>query len=109
LQDIVLSVERLTVYREAYAAVQDVSFSLAAETDTAIVGPNGAGKTTLVQAILGILPRQAGNVFILGQPLTRRGFLPPPIRRQIAYLPQKFLFDLRIPMTVEELVGTGMG
>jgi zinc/manganese transport system ATP-binding protein len=107
LQDIVLSVEHLTVHRETFAAVQDVSFSLAAGTDTAIVGPNGAGKTTLVQAILGILPRQAGHVCILGQPLSRRGFLSPPIRQQIAYLPQNFLFDRRIPMTVEELVGLG--
>jgi zinc/manganese transport system ATP-binding protein len=107
LQDIVLSVEHLTVYRETYAAVQDVSFALEAGTDTAIVGPNGAGKTTLVQAILGILPRQAGEVLILGQPLTRRGLLPASIRQQIAYLPQNFLFDRRIPMTVEELVGLG--
>jgi zinc transport system ATP-binding protein len=107
LQDIVLSVEHLTVYRETYAAVQDVSFALEAGTDTAIVGPNGAGKTTLVQAILGILPRQAGEVLILGRPLTRRGSLPPSIRQQIAYLPQNFLFDRRIPMTVEELVGLG--
>lgn len=107
MQDIVLSVERLTVYRETFAAVQDVSFVLEAGTDTAIVGPNGAGKTTLVQAILGILPCQLGRVFILGQPLSRRGFLPLPIRQQIAYLPQNFLFDRRIPMTVEELVGLG--
>jgi zinc transport system ATP-binding protein len=107
LQDIVLSVEQLTVYRETYAAVQDVSFALEAGTDTAIVGPNGAGKTTLVQAILGILPRQSGDVLILGQSLTRRGNLPSSIHQQIAYLPQNFLFDRRIPMTVEELVGLG--
>jgi zinc/manganese transport system ATP-binding protein len=107
LREIVLSVERLTVYRETYAAVQDVSFSLESGTDTAIVGPNGAGKSTLVQAILGILPRQTGDVFILGQPLSRQGFLAPAIRQQIAYLPQNFLFDRRIPMTVEELVGLG--
>jgi zinc/manganese transport system ATP-binding protein len=107
LREIVLSVEQLTVYRETYAAVQDVSFSLETGTDTAIVGPNGAGKSTLVQAILGILPRQTGNVLILGQPLSRRGFLAPAIRQQIAYLPQNFLFDRRIPMTVEELVGLG--
>jgi zinc/manganese transport system ATP-binding protein len=103
----VLTVEGLTVYRETYAAVQDVSFSLEAGTDTAIVGPNGGGKTTLVQAILGILPRQTGEVFILGQPLSPRGFLAPAIRQQIAYLPQNFLFDRRIPITVEELVGLG--
>ncbi|HEY9882242.1 MAG TPA: metal ABC transporter ATP-binding protein [Thermosynechococcaceae cyanobacterium] len=102
-----LSIERLTVYRETYAAVQDVSFALEAGTDTAIVGPNGAGKSTLVQALLGILPRQAGEIFILGQPLSRKGFLPPRLRQQIAYLPQNFLFDRRIPMTVTELVGLG--
>ena len=107
MQDIVLSVEQLTVYRETYAAVQDVSFALEAGTDTAIVGPNGAGKSTLVQAILGILPCQSGNVFILGQPLSRKGSLTPQIRQQIAYLPQNFLFDRRIPITVEELVGLG--
>ena len=107
MSDTVLSVERLTVYRETYAAVQDVSFALEAGTDTAIVGPNGAGKSTLVQALLGILPRQAGEIFILGQPLSRKGFLPPRLRQQIAYLPQNFLFDRRIPMTVTELVGLG--
>lgn len=107
MQNIVLSVERLTVYRDNYAAVQDVSFCLDAGTDTAIVGPNGAGKTTLVQAILGILQRQAGKVLILGHALTRRGCLPSRIRQQIAYLPQNFLFDRRIPMTAEELVGLG--
>lgn len=107
MNEAVLVVERLTVYRETYAAVQDVSFSLAAGTDTAIVGPNGAGKSTLVQAILGILPRQAGDVFVLGQSLSRKGSLSAQVRQQIAYLPQNFLFDRRIPMTVEELVGLG--
>jgi zinc/manganese transport system ATP-binding protein len=107
LKEAVLAVEQLTVYRETYAAVQNVSFELEAGTDTAIVGPNGAGKSTLVQAILGILPRQAGNIFILGQPLSRKGSLAPQIRQQIAYLPQNFLFDRRIPITVEELVGLG--
>lgn len=107
MKEVVLVVEQLTVYRETYAAVQDVSFELEAGTDTAIVGPNGAGKSTLVQAILGILPRQTGDVFILGQPLSRKGSLASQIRQKIAYLPQNFLFDRRIPMTVEELVGLG--
>jgi zinc transport system ATP-binding protein len=107
LKELVLSVERLTVYRETYAAVQDVSFALEAGTDTAIVGPNGAGKSTLVQAILGVLPWQAGEIFILGQSLSRKGSLAPHIRQQVAYLPQNFLFDRLIPITVEELVGLG--
>ncbi|MEI6617041.1 MAG: ATP-binding cassette domain-containing protein, partial [Cyanobium sp. ELA507] len=65
----VLDVHHLTVHRDAVAVVDDVSFSLAPETDTALVGPNGAGKSSLVQALLGILPRSAGTIRLLGHPL----------------------------------------
>lgn len=107
MEEAVLIVEGLTVHRGDYAAVKNVSFALAGGTDTAIIGPNGAGKSTLIQALLGILPRQAGNVFILGQPLNRIGQLALQVRQQIAYLPQNFLVDRRIPITVEEVVGLG--
>ncbi|HEY9646284.1 MAG TPA: metal ABC transporter ATP-binding protein [Chroococcidiopsis sp.] len=107
MREAILAVEQLTVYRETHAAVQNVSFILEAGTDTAIVGPNGAGKSTLVQALLGILPRQSGSIYILGHPVSLSGALPRRIRHQIAYLPQNFLFDRRIPMTVGELVGLG--
>lgn len=107
LQDEVVRVEGLNVYREQQLAVQNVSFSLLAGTDTAVVGPNGAGKSTLVQAVLGILPRQAGDVQILGESLSRQGQLKASVRQQIAYLPQRFWFDRLTPITVEELVSLG--
>ena len=107
MSDPVLVVNELTVYRETYAAVQNVSFTVPAGMDTAIVGPNGAGKSTLIQAVLGILPHQSGEVFVLGQPLSPKGHLPAGVRQQIAYLPQNFLFDRRLPITVRELVGLG--
>lgn len=105
----VLEVEGLTVYRGAYAAVRGVSFHLNSGTATAIIGPNGAGKSTLVQAILGIIPWKAGKVSILGQSLGPSSHLPTRVRQNIAYLPQSFLFDRGIPMTVAELVGLGWG
>lgn len=103
----ILVVNGLSVYRETHWAVQNVTFSVQPGTDTAIVGPNGAGKSTLVQAILGILPRQSGEVIMLGHFLSPQGYLPAEVRQQIAYLPQSFLFDRRIPITVSELVGLG--
>jgi zinc transport system ATP-binding protein len=109
LNDPVLVVQGLTVYRETHLAVQEVSFTVPAGTDTAIVGPNGAGKSTLIQAVLGILPRQGGQILVLGHALSAKGYLPPAVRQQIAYLPQNFLFDRRIPITVSELVGLGWG
>lgn len=107
MPDILLAIEQLTVYRDTSPAIQGVTFTLEAGTDTAIIGPNGAGKSTLVQAMLGILPRHSGHVWVLGQPLSRSGYLPAAIREQIAYLPQNFLFDRKIPMTVSEFVGLG--
>ena len=107
MSDPVLVVKGLTVYRETHAAVQNVSFTVPAGMDTAIVGPNGAGKSTLIQTILGILPRRSGEVFVLGQPLSPKGKLPAAVRQQIAYLPQNFLIDRRIPITVSEFVGLG--
>ena len=78
----VLDVSGLTVRRDAVIAVDNVSFSLESETDTALVGPNGAGKSTLVQALLGILPPSAGSIRVLGHTMGPQGQLPRAVREQ---------------------------
>jgi zinc transport system ATP-binding protein len=98
-----LKVENLNVYRGNYTALRDVSFELRSGTNVAVVGPNGAGKSTLVQAILGLIPRRSGAVEILGRPLEKLG----PVRSQIGYIPQNFLFDRTFPISVKEVVGLG--
>lgn len=103
----VLEVEGLRVLRDGVLAVDDVSFQLAAESDTALVGPNGAGKSSLVGAILGLIPRQAGEVRILGQRLGPAGQLPAQVRAQLAFLPQALPLQGRLPLTVAEFVGFG--
>ncbi|MGC1528776.1 MAG: metal ABC transporter ATP-binding protein [Phormidesmis sp.] len=103
----VLLIDQLTVRRGQQTTLQDISFSLEAGTDVAIIGPNGAGKSTLVQSILGILPRETGTVQLLGQTLGQKGSIPASVRHQVAYLPQNFLVDRRLPLTVEELVALG--
>jgi zinc transport system ATP-binding protein len=105
----VLAVEALNVYQGTYKAVQNVSFTLKAGTDTALIGPNGAGKSSLVKAILGILPRHSGAIAFLGQPLDRSAHRHARLRQQIAYLPQNFVFDRGLPMTVAEMVDLGWG
>lgn len=107
MAEMVLEVSHLSVRREGVTAVDDVSFQLRAESDTALVGPNGAGKSTLVQAILGILPRQAGVVRFLGCSLGSRGQLPRELRARLAYLPQTLIPRGRFPLTVAEFVGLG--
>lgn len=103
----VLLVEGLSIRRGEQLAVEQVSFQLARETDTALVGPNGAGKSSLVAALLGLLPRAAGTVQILGQELGPAGQLSRSVRAQIAYLPQSLALQGRFPLTVGEFVGFG--
>jgi len=103
----ILEVSHLSVRREGRQAVSDVSFALTAETDTALVGPNGAGKSTLVQAVLGLIRRQAGSVRILGHRLGEAGDLPRSVRDQIAYLPQLFAPRGLLPLSVAEFVALG--
>jgi zinc transport system ATP-binding protein len=105
--DPVLVVDGLSVRRHDSLAVEQVSFELLHETDTALVGPNGAGKSTLVAAVLGLLPRAAGSVRILGRGLGPSGELPRAIRAQIAYIPQSLALQGRFPLTVREFVGFG--
>jgi ABC-2 type transport system ATP-binding protein len=60
----------------------DVSFDLRAGEVLGLIGPNGAGKTTLLEAIAGLLPADAGEVFWRGAPL------PSASRREVVfYLP----------------------
>ncbi len=107
MAELVLEVENLRVSRDGLSVVDGVSFRLPAESDTALVGPNGAGKSTLVSALLGLLPRQSGEVRLLGQPLGPQGQWPRAIRSQVAYLPQTLAVRGRFPLTVADFVGFG--
>ncbi len=62
-----------------------------------VIGPNGGGKTTLIKAILGLIPLFSGTIrFPLGKPVT-------------GYLPQSSAIDKSFPITVREVVGSGLG
>ena len=67
----------------------------------AMTGPNGGGKTTLLRIILKLLSPTSGSVgyYIGGAEVDR---LP------IGYLPQKNMIDSRFPITVEEVVASGL-
>src|SRR5229473_1118664 len=63
----------------------------------AIVGPNGAGKSTLFRGIVGILKPLAGSIVTGDLDI-----------RDIAYLPQTVDIDRSFPISVFDLVGTGL-
>lgn len=71
--------------------LENISLSLQPREIVTVIGPNGAGKTTLVKVLLGILTPVSGTV-------SRR----PGIK--IGYVPQKFVADGLVPLTVARLI-----
>lgn len=65
-----------------YQALADVGFDLFANEILGIIGPNGAGKTTLMECLTGLLPADAGEIRVRGEPLP-----PARLREFMFYLP----------------------
>ncbi len=61
-----------------------------------VIGPNGGGKTTLVKAILGVQPLFGGSITFPGK------------KPRMGYLPQISQIDKSFPITVKDLVGSGI-
>jgi ABC-2 type transport system ATP-binding protein len=92
-----IEVDGLTKLYGDLAAVQSISFQVAAGDVLGLVGPNGAGKTTTLRSIAGILVPTAGRVRIHGIDLLDR---PQEAKRHLAFVPDEpQLFDY---LTVEE-------
>ena len=54
---------------DAHAALDDLSFSVAAGELASIVGPSGCGKSTVLRAIAGLLAPGSGDVLLHGSPV----------------------------------------
>jgi len=78
------------------AALEGISFDVAAGTTLAIVGPSGAGKTTLLRAIAGLLRLRGGDLRLDGSSIAG---LPPQERRVALVFQDDALFA---NMTVRE-------
>ncbi len=66
-----------------------------------VTGPNGGGKTTLVKVITGLLPYSSGSVEY-AESLNINGV------RRIGYLPQQNVFDRSFPISVVDVVVSGL-
>lgn len=80
-----------------------ISFSISPGEFIGIIGPNGGGKTTLLKLILGFIQPTNGKIKVLGHS-------PRSIstRCHIAYVPQSMRFDREFPISVQEVVLSGL-
>lgn len=85
---------------DGYEALQHVNLEIDERDFLGIIGPNGGGKTSLVKAILGTIP-YSGNIRMAPELFRGR-------ERLIGYMPQITNFDRAFPISVHEVVLSGL-
>lgn len=90
-----VSLENVSVKYDDHYAVDDVSFTAAAGSKTAIIGPTAAGKTQLLYALTGLITPNTGSVLYAGRPL--KDYEPESLHHQIAFVFQdSIIFNLTL-------------
>jgi zinc/manganese transport system ATP-binding protein len=92
-----LEFRNVTLGYDRHPAVHHLNGEILSGALVAVIGPNGAGKSTLLRGIAGILNPLSGSI--------RLGGLD---HRDVAYLPQTAEIDRSFPISVFDLVGTGL-
>lgn len=93
-----LQLQNISMQWHDRRVLSDISLAVFPGDFMAITGPNGGGKTTLLRIMLRLLKPTSGNV-IYGVGLKSNA---------IGYLPQKNMIDSHFPITVHEVVASGL-
>ncbi len=95
-----VTLRNVGVTYDGYEALRQVDLEIAEDDFLGVIGPNGGGKTTLVRAILGTV-NHSGTIDYA--PELYRGK-----ERLIGYMPQQSDFDRAFPISVREVVLSGL-
>jgi ABC-2 type transport system ATP-binding protein len=80
-------VYRSGFFRREYVGLHGLDLDVHRGEVLGYIGPNGAGKTTTIKMLMGLNLPTAGEVKLLGQPLSDRS-----VRRRIGFLPERPYF-----------------
>jgi manganese/zinc/iron transport system ATP- binding protein len=96
-----LFIENLNASYENINILENVSFYVPNGSICAIVGPNGAGKSTLLKCILGLHKSNSENILFWNDSFST-------FKDNISYIPQKKTVDWSFPISVFDIVLSGV-
>ena len=99
--NILVSLSDISVSYDGMPVLQHCSIDVAKDDFVVVTGPNGGGKTTLLRAMLRLLKPDAGTVCYCNDGVEVEHL-------NIGYLPQKNTIDSRFPISVGEVILSGL-
>lgn len=99
----IIEIKNLSAGYDGRTVLRDVNLTIYEHDFLGVIGPNGGGKTTLIKCILGLLKPFGGEILFHSQ-------LPSSGKDQLSmgYLPQYNSIDRKFPITVEEVILSGL-
>ncbi len=71
-------------YFDDLCVLDDLSIQIPRGVTYCLLGPNGSGKTTLIRVLMGLIKPDAGEVFVLDEPIDRLN----RVYSKLGYMPQ---------------------
>jgi zinc transport system ATP-binding protein len=96
-----IEIKNITVTYGTKTVLRNISLAVWQNDFLGVIGPNGGGKTTLLKAILGLIKPLEGEVVFYKDEKPVPGL-------KIGYLPQINQIDKHFPISVSEVVTSGL-
>jgi zinc transport system ATP-binding protein len=97
--DYILEIESLNAGYNGNVVLENINLRVRENDYIGVIGPNGGGKTTLLKVILGLLKPFSGRILFHGGSVDKT---------EIGYLPQMSEGDVTFPVTVLDVVLSGL-
>lgn len=96
----IISLHNVSVHYDNCIALENVNLDIFEDDFIGVIGPNGGGKTSFVKAIMGATPYT--GIIDIDDSLRRKNHF------KIGYMPQVSEFDMHFPISIEEVVLSGL-
>ena len=115
-----IEIKNLSAGYDSRTVLRNVDLTVYDRDFLGIIGPNGGGKTTLIKCILGLLKPTTGEILyrvttasnnnpaFLDNSATNSQFSTLNSQFSMGYLPQYNSIDRKFPITVEEVILSGL-